>query len=194
MKRLTTAMTLASLALLALPAAAQDADDSGSFKGAARDAWLAGKVEMAYTLNTELSPFEIDTHVDNGRVTLMGTVDSDIERDLAEQIAQGVDGVESVSNELRVETPKEGAAAASRKEHRDFPSWFDDATTTAAVKSRLIANSNTKGLQIDVDTRDDVVTLSGRVATGEQKELAEQIAGNARDVDSVRNLLVVDES
>ena len=193
MKRLTTAMTLASLALLALPAAAQDADDSGSFKGAARDAWLAGKVEMAYTLSTELSPFEIDTHVDNGRVTLMGTVDSDIERDLAEQIAQGVDGIESVSNELRVEMPKEGAAS-SRNEHRDFPSWFDDATTTAAVKSRLIANSNTKGLQIDVDTRNDVVTLSGRVATGEQKELAEQIAGNTRDVDSVRNLLVIDES
>ena len=71
---------------------------------------------------------------------------------------------------------------------------FDDATTTAAVKSRLIANTNTKCLQIDVDTRNDVVTLSGRVATGEQKELAEQIAGNTRDVDSVRNLLVVDES
>jgi osmotically-inducible protein OsmY len=186
-------MTVASLALLALPAAAQNADDSGSFTGAAHDAWLAGKVEMAYTLNTELSPFEIDTHVDNGMVTLKGTVDSDVERDLAEQIAQGVDGVESVSNELRVEMQKEGAAA-SRNEHRDFPSWFDDATTTAAVKSRLIANSNTKGLQIDVDTRNDVVTLSGRVATGEQKELAEQIASNTRDVDSVRNLLVVDES
>ena len=194
MKRLTTTMTVASLALLALPAAAQDADDSGSLKGAAHDAWLAGKVEMAYTLNTELSPFEIDTHVDKGMVTLMGTVDSDIERDLAEQIAKGVDGVESVSNELRVEMPKKGAAAASRNEHRDFPSWFDDATTTAAVKSRLIANSNTKGLQIDVDTQNDVVTLSGRVANGEQKELAEQIAANTRDVDSVRNLLVVDES
>ena len=64
--------------------------------------------------------------------------------------------------------PKQGAAAASRNEHRDFPSWLDDATTTAAVKSRLIANSNTKDLQIDVDTRDDVVTLSGRVATGER--------------------------
>jgi osmotically-inducible protein OsmY len=58
----------------------------------------------------------------------------------------------------------------------------------------LIGNANTKGLKIDVDTKDDVVTLSGRVQTSEEKALAAEIARNSRDVEDVRNNLVVDPS
>jgi osmotically-inducible protein OsmY len=46
-------------------------------------------------------------------------------------------------------------------------------------------------LKIDVDTNDDVVTLSGRVASDKEKQLAEEIAKNAGDVESVRNNLTV---
>jgi osmotically-inducible protein OsmY len=37
-----------------------------------------------------------------------------------------------------------------------------------------------------------VVTLSGRVSSSEEKELAEQIARSTGDVSDVRNQLVVD--
>ena len=60
------------------------------------------------------------------------------------------------------------------------------------MKAKLIGNSNTRGLQIDVDTRGDVVTLSGRVASAEEKQLAGEIARNTGDVKTVRNELVVD--
>jgi osmotically-inducible protein OsmY len=62
------------------------------------------------------------------------------------------------------------------------------------VKTKLLGNSNTKGLEIDVDTEDDVVILSGRVESTAESDLAEQIALNTGDVKEVRNNLVVDRS
>jgi hyperosmotically inducible protein len=183
----TLTLTLALLSAQALAGAPGD-----SFEGAAKDAWLAGKVEMAFTLNQHLNPFEINTDVQEGVVNLTGTVDSGIDRDLAGEIARGIEGVVSVDNDIRVEAVSDQRAERSGAKQRNFPSWFDDATTTAAVKSKLIANANTKGLQIDVDTRDDVVTLSGRVGSEEQRALAEQLARNTSDVEDVRNQLVVD--
>jgi len=49
-------------------------------------------------------------------------------------------------------------------------------------------------LKIDVDTRDHIVTLSGRVTSQSEKALAEQLARNTGEVKMVHNNLVVDAS
>jgi len=165
-----------------------------SFEGASKDAWLTGKVETVFLLNGHLNNFEINTDVEDGIVHLTGTVKSDIDSDLAVQLAKGVDGVVEVHSDLVVDSdaaPIERESVAEG-DSRSFGTWIDDATTTAAVKSKLIGNGNIEGLQIDVDTRGDVVTLSGRVETDEQKSLAEELARNTGDVGDVRNNLVVD--
>jgi osmotically-inducible protein OsmY len=158
-------------------------------EGPTRDAWIDGKLEGVYLLNRHLNSFAIDTEVENGVVHLTGKVESDIDRDLAGEIAKGIDGVVDVDNDLTI-------AAGSRVTHkpgedRTFGVWVDDATTTAAVKAKLLGNPNTKGTKIDVDTRGDVVTLSGQVASAEEKSLAEELAQNTGDVQEVRNRLVV---
>lgn len=179
--------------LLAAAALASTAVLAGSFEGSARDAWLTGKVETVFTLNSHLSPFAIDTDVDQGVVHLTGAVESKVDRDLAGALAAEVDGVTKVDNDLIVDSKKATMHKDKASgEKRGFGTWVDDATTTAAVKSRLIANGNTKGLQIDVDTRNDVVTLSGRVASDEVRQLAEKLALMAKDVHEVHNNLVVD--
>jgi osmotically-inducible protein OsmY len=183
-------LAVISSALASVPALAQEPAGDKSFEGAAKDAWLVGKVEMAFTLNEHLNPFSIDTDSENGIVTLTGTVESDIDRDLAEEIAVGVEGVTKVNNELMVDMEK--AAAHDGQTHP--PNWFTDATLTASVKSRLIANGNVDALAIDVDTENAVVTLSGRVRTDEEKDLSAEIAQNTPNVGEVRNLLVVDEA
>lgn len=193
MKR-TLHIVIATLAMLTTQAFGQQPADPTSFKGEASDAWLTGKVEMAYTLNEHLNPFEIDTDVRSGVVTLSGMVESDIIRELAGEIAKGIDGVVDVNNDLEVGISERATANSAAEERRNFPTWFDDATTTAAVKSKLVANSSTNGLQIDVDTREDVVTLSGSVESEEQKALAGELARNTGDVKGVRNLLVVSDS
>ena len=166
---------------------------SSSFAGATKDAWLTGKIETAFVLNAHLNPFAIDTNVDNGVVHLNGIVHSAIDRDLAAEVARGVDGVVEVKNDIKVD-PNSGAMKAKEPSdgRRDFGSWVDDATTTAMVKTKLVGNSNTSGLKIDVDTQDDVVTLSGRVSSAAERDLAEQIAKNVGDVEGVHNNLVVD--
>lgn len=95
---------------------------------------------------------------------------------------------------LAIASALASVAARADGDRRDFGSWVDDTTTTAVVKAKLLGNGNTSGLKIDVDTADDVVTLSGRVESSDEKSLAEQIARNTGDVESVRNHLVVDPS
>ena len=158
-------------------------------EGAAKDAWIDGQLEAVYALNRHLSAFAIGTEVDKGIVQLTGNVNSDIDRDLAGELAKNIDGVVEVDNELVLvpgahATPAEG-------EDRSFGTWIDDATTTASVKTKLLGNANTAGMQIDVDTRGNVVTLSGEVASSEEKALAEELTRNTGDVKDVRNQLVV---
>jgi hyperosmotically inducible protein len=170
-------------ALVALPASGAEP------QGSAKDAWITGKIEMVYTLNRHLNPFDISTEVTEGTVHLTGKVESDIDRDLAGELAKGIEGVVSVDNDLMVDAQARIPASASAE--RPFGVWVDDVTTTAAVKSKLLTNGNTDGLQIDVDTRGDTVTLSGEVASAEEKQLAEQLARNTSDVKEVHNQLVV---
>lgn len=63
-----------------------------------------------------------------------------------------------------------------------------DSGTTARVKSRLAADDTVKAYQIDVTTRDQVVTLSGNVDSAAAKEQAVRLA---RSTEGVRD--VVDE-
>jgi hyperosmotically inducible periplasmic protein len=68
-------------------------------------------------------------------------VESDIDRDLAGELAKGVAGVVEVKNGLTIEpkTAREVAKASAARHDgdRSFGAWVDDATTTAAVKSSL---------------------------------------------------------
>lgn len=168
-------------------------DKEDGYQGAMKDAWLDGRIETAFTLNRHLNPFSIDTKVENGVVLLEGEVESDIDRDLAGEIAQNVDGVASVNNELTVrgENSMEKMTGKAKKTANSFMQTVGDATITATVKTRLMANSNTKGLSINVDTKDDVVTLSGTVESSEERDLAEALAKNTGDVARVENKLVV---
>jgi len=176
---------LASSCLLAMQAYGVESSDS------VKDAWIDGKLEAVYALNRHLSAFAIDTSVAQGVVHLTGQVRTDIDRDLAGELAKGIDGVVDVDNDLLLAARAADAAITVTPTARSFGVWIDDATTTASVKTKLLNNPNTDGLQIDVDTRGDVVTLSGEVGSTEQSALAEELARNTGDVKDVRNQLVV---
>jgi len=188
-KQLSIYALLATMSLIAGQAFAADSSQP------AKDAFITGKLEATYLFNRHLSPFTIHSETTNGVVHLTGAVDSSIDRDLAGEIAKGVDGVTSVKNDLVV---KEGSSQAGSKSggatSGTFGQYVDDATTTAMVKTKLLADSNVKGLKIGVETTHDVVTLTGKVGSNEQKQLAEKIAKNTGDVKSVKNQLVIDKA
>ena len=188
---------VAALMTASLAWGQQPASGDRDFQQAAEDAWIDGRLEGTYIFNDHLSAAAIDTEVRNGIVTLTGTVESDIDRDLAGEIAKGLKGVAGVENRLRVAGESPAAHAdvdrdVAADERRSFGQSVNDATTSAAVKAGLISNKNIRARDINVDTEEDVVTLRGVVGSEQEKQLAEQLAKNTRDVKQVRNELRVD--
>jgi hyperosmotically inducible periplasmic protein len=67
----------------------------------------------------------------------------------------------------------------------------DDATITASVKSKLVADKPANLTRVDVDTNNGTVYLNGTVERPDQKTRAEQLAWQANGVKSVVNNLQV---
>ena len=66
----------------------------------------------------------------------------------------------------------------------------DDAAITAKVKTAIMAEPGLKSMDINVDTKDAVVTLTGTVPSAPLKDRAKEIATNVSGVKSVQDNLV----
>lgn len=180
----TLAVATATSLIVAFNPMAAHADTSSDVSEARQE----GSIWTAIALNRHLNPFKIDVDVESGVARLSGSVESDIDRDLAEQVALGIDGVKKVDNQLKVDPNLEPRAASTEP---DFSQRLEDATLTATIKSKLLWNANTEGLDANVDTRNGVVTIKGEAQSAEAKELAGRLAANTDGVNSVNNLLSV---
>lgn len=168
----------------------QDSEQSwDNTQEAFRDGWIESKLETALVLNEHLNPFDIDIAVDNDTATLKGEVSSEIDKELAENVAMGIEGIDEVDNQLTVDDQL--ASSTDEEKGRDFTQYMEDITTTAAIKTELLSSSNINGMSIDVDTYNDEVTLSGTVKTDAQRKLAEAIVTKREDVVKVVNQLKV---
>jgi len=185
LRKLALATATASI-LMASPlvALADDKDLSQQLSEARQE----GSIWTAIALNRHLNPFKIDVDVESGTAILSGIVENDIDRDLAEQIALGIEGISEVDNQLQVD----GDATRSYETQSDLAQRFEDATTTATVKSKLLWNRHTEGLNIGVETRVGVVTLTGTAQSAAAKDLAGRLARNTDGVRSVENDIQVD--
>lgn len=75
------------------------ADQAGQ---AIDDAAITTTIKGKYLADDTLKGLDISVETDQGVVMLTGSVQNDAARDLATQIAKGVDGVVNVNNELKV--------------------------------------------------------------------------------------------
>lgn len=66
-----------------------------------------------------------------------------------------------------------------------------DAAITSAVKSKFLADTTVKGLQIDVDTSNGMVTLNGNVSSRAEADRAMMLARNTDGVKGVHDNLKV---
>src|SRR5580765_6611974 len=93
-------LVLASGAVLAMVPTA------GAFAGdASRDVTEARQetqIWTTYALSPYLRASDLKVSVEHGKATLTGTVEEDTSKDLAKQIALGVDGIKSVDNQIVV--------------------------------------------------------------------------------------------
>jgi osmotically-inducible protein OsmY len=180
--------------VLAIPAANAQLENTGRtvdsltgitpvqhVQGAPSDAQVGLEVQAQLRQRVQVANF--NSQIQNGVVTLRGTAHSEAERMQAEEIARQINGVTRVENQIVVDA---GRAAAVDNNHSDV-----DASLAAAVQQSLRSDPRLHMGSIDVDTRSNIVTLTGVVRSNEEKELAGRLAGQTREVAVVRNRLAV---
>ena len=82
-------------------------------------------------------------------------------------------------------------ACAASGTSRSTGTYIDDKAISAKVKTGLASNADTSALQVDVETYNGVVQLSGFVDSEKSKEAAEQVARGVAGVRDVKNNLIV---
>ncbi|GAA0817442.1 BON domain-containing protein [Colwellia sp. D2M02] len=181
--------TLISLAMVsALTITSVQAKDN-SWEKEASDAWIDGKAEATLLFNTNLNSFDINTDVDSGIVYLTGKVDHSVDKKLAKELVQGIDGVKGVKNQITV---IEGIDNKELEQQRGMDeSQFVDMKIATVIKTRLLLDTDISGTSIDVDVKGNNVTLSGEVDSEAEKDLVINIANNTDDVNKVTENLHV---
>ncbi|USD64876.1 BON domain-containing protein [Vibrio sp. SCSIO 43136] len=138
--------------------------------------WQDNQLEFEVAGIINKAPFSGNTKVTatafDGKVILIGqAVTEEYRQQVADKVSQ-LDGVKSVSNQLRV------------KPLLDLQTISHDSWITTKVKSSLLTNSELNGVKIKVITEDGEVFLLGLV-TNEQADIAVDIARNISGVKRV---------
>jgi hyperosmotically inducible protein len=140
------------------------------------DRLITGRVKEALIADPDTKARQIDVETFRGVVQLNGFVDSDTDRSKATTVARRVNGVKEVRNNLQLATTKTSVGEV-----------IDDSVITTKVKAALVADPVTKAFQINVETRDGAVQLSGFVDSAEQQTRAAEVARGVSGVRTVKN-------
>lgn len=155
------------------------------------DARQETQIWTTFALNPYLRANDLNVSVADGKATLSGYVDESPHKDLANAIALGVGGIDAVDNQIIVQ-PDYVAPVSSAA--RSYGTMIDDATITAAVKSKLLWSKQADGMSANVQTESGKVTLRGTANSNADRELAGRLARNTHGVVKVDNQLVIEPS
>jgi hyperosmotically inducible protein len=158
------------------------------------DAGVSTAVKAKFAADDTVKAHTIDVDTKDRVVTLRGEVDSAATKDRAVTIARSTDGVRDVVDAIEI-APRPAATTGVDENARDMTretgALMGDAGITTAVKSKMLADSTVGGLDINVDTNDAVVTLTGEVASAAEKRKAVAIARDTDGVKSVKDNLKI---
>jgi hyperosmotically inducible protein len=155
--------------------AAQDA------KTAISDSWLTAKTKIALFADDRIKGGQVSVETVNGAVSLRGKVDSDDAKAAAVSVAQAVEGVKSVRNDLQVVPPGDRKVID-----------ISDKDITRQVEGRLSKDAQLK--KVDVRTDGGAVILTGAVSSIGASARASELARGVPGVRMVKNELTYDAS
>jgi len=170
------------------------------------DAKITSDIKTKITDDQRLDAARIDVDTKNGVVTLKGKVLGKQEENRAIEIAQTTPGVAKVVSRLDVENEignseiKDRVSRdqeASEKKMNEAQGQetvgeeLDDASITTKVKLAFAKDPAVAGYRIDVDTKQGVVTLTGKVKNSTEANQAIADAQAVKGVKSVNSVLTV---
>lgn len=124
-------------------------ESAGSAVG---DLFITSAAKMRLMGSSETPALAINVDTSDGIVTLFGSVPSAEAKKAATREVQKVSGVRSVNNELQVVAAKDADRVAET-----------DGVISSAIEKRLESRSDLEGSAIDVEVKDGVARLTGRV-------------------------------
>lgn len=101
--------------------------------------------------------------------------------------SSGVTPAPTVPADATITTPSEVVTG----DNKTAGTVIDDTVITTKVKTALLADSDIKGLDVNVDTAKGVVTLNGAVNNQTQIDRAAKLTGDVSGVTSVVNNLTI---
>ena len=145
------------------------------------DTSIAARTKTALLADSATDGLNIDVEVDRNRVQLNGFVDSQAQIKRAGEIAEGISGVASVENNLRVSDGGERAAGE----------YVDDTALQARVKAALANDPAVQSLRVDVEVNRGEVSLGGFVDSNAERDAAAAAVRKVSGVTKVVNNLAV---
>jgi hyperosmotically inducible protein len=155
------------------------------------DSGITSAVKSKLSADDTVKAYRIDVDTKDRVVTLRGEVDSAAARDRAVQLARSTDGVRDVVDVMAATPTAPTSGVAEREGDGNL---VGDAAITAAIKTKMLADTDVSGLKIDIDTTDGVVALKGNVSSALEKRKAVQIARDTDGVKSVKDELKIAKS
>jgi osmotically-inducible protein OsmY len=138
---------------------------------------IESSVSKSYVFKTYLKDDSIKTQSKNGAVTLTGTVAEASHKSLAQDTVEGLPGVKSVDNQLKV-------SGEQPAEHSD--TWI-----SLKVKSALLFHRHVSASGTTVYVKNGIVTLQGEAASQAEKELTTEYAKDIDYVKGVKNEMTI---
>ena len=177
------------------------------------DAGITTAVKAKMAVDDTVKAYQINVDTSGGIVTLSGTVESGAAKSQAVTLARGTEGVVDVVDHLAVGAPAtstsgeikddlkaagdatrdaaERGVDATKAAAERTGELVGDAAITTAVKSKLFGDTATTVWDINVDTKDGVVTLNGTVKNQAEADRAVALARAAGGVKRVVNNLKI---
>lgn len=202
-KRIGSALGVAAIAIVTVACSSSDPG-------------LTTAVKSKLAADDTVKAYRIDVDTKDAVVTLNGAVDTPMVRERAVELARQTEGVRDVVDNLTISpgaTPTTGMDDPLQREAGEAGRYGDartddaqrnagdaadrtgdaagNAALTAQVKTKFLADDDVSGLNIDVDSNNGVVTLTGTVPTDAAKTLALKLARETEGVKSVIDRLKV---
>jgi hyperosmotically inducible protein len=152
---------------------------------------LEDRIEFRLETNDVTRKYDIDVEVENGVATLTGEVATERQKTQALEMAK-VDGVVRIEDRIEVDADADRTLAERAKQGLNKAGEkITDAWITTKVNWFFVGEDVLDGSDIDVDTKDNVVTLKGTVRSEAARARAKVLAERTDGVKSVRDELIV---
>jgi hyperosmotically inducible protein len=151
------------------------------------------KDRIAFRLDTNnlVRKYDIKVAVNGGVATLTGDVANSAQKAEAGRLAK-ITGISKVENDITVNKGVDKSLADKMKNGMaKTGDKIDDAWITTKINWFFVGEDTLKGSHINVDTKNNVVTLNGTVTNMAGKNRAAQLARQTDGVKSVVNNLTI---